>query len=273
MSNYQEQIGFQPQGTFSGNCAQRSLIHSLLLLGIPVSERTAHERTGVGWFTVMFRGTGEKALGKAIERSGCIASLNETPSADEARTRIDRFLDCGMPVIVNMNGVHWFVLSGKTAFGKYWWIDSSDYPLMGSASWSKVEEWMTSSDRHFVFFGIRPVKDAQLDRSLIMNFSKVSDLWDDEDLADWWGYYLEDLVDIFNCPTDCSGLAASAFFGRFSKEIVDSIEYYHGDAERSNLKWEIGNYEKVAVAHRMSISEDRIHTALIKLSAAITLMA
>jgi hypothetical protein len=273
MSDYQEQIGFQSQGTFSGNCGQRSLIHSLLLLGIPVSERTAHERTKVGWFTVMFRGTGEEALEKAIERSGCIASLNETFSADEARRRIDGFLDCGMPVIVNMNGVHWFVLAGKTPFGRYWWIDSSDYPLMGSASWSRVQDWMTSNDHHFVFIGVRPAQDDQLERSLIPNFSKVSDLWDDEDLADWWGYYLEDLADMFDCPTDGSGLTASDFFSRFSKEIVDSIEFYHGDAERASLKWEIGNYEKVAVAHRMSISEGKVHSALIKLSAAITLVA
>jgi hypothetical protein len=273
MTDVQEQIGFDSQGALAGNCAQRSLIHALLLLGIPISDTIAHRRTGVGRFVVMFKGTTESALTKAIHRSGCIASLHETTRATEARTTIDQFLVNGMPVIVNVDSEHWFVLSGKQSRDEYYWIDSSEYPIVGCDDWEQIQEWMDSEDRHYVFIGVRPADDRQLDHSIVKDFGRVSDLWDDEELAEWWGYYLEDLTEMFDCPSEGPIIQASEFFERYGEEVVDAVDYAHGFSDRNLLKWEMGNYVKVAKAHKLTLSEEARESALIGISVALTFLA
>lgn len=271
MADVQEQIGFQVQGVISGDCAQRSLVHSLLLLGIPIAKSAAHLRTGVSRLSSTIRGTSENALIKGINRCNCIAYSYELTNAIETRKRIDNFLKDGEPVIISTEyGNHWMVVAGKESESKYFWIDSDDPELYGYDSWGEIRDWMEDEGGYYII-GVRPKDEGQLKHSLVSEFDKVYALFNDDELAHYWGVYLEDLTEILDSPEGTSeAITPQQFFSRYEKKIVDSLCYYSANTERSSVKWEVSNYQKVAIAHKMSLSGSREIQALIDIVAALS---
>jgi len=269
----QEVIGFDNQGLLIGDCAQRALVHSLLLLGIPISQSKVHHNTGVTKLNASINGTSEKAIINGIKRCKCIPYRYPVNSSRDARTMINRFLDGGMPVIIYLEDEHWIVLAGKKSRDEYYWIDSADSELYGYETWSEISYWM-EEEGTYLLIGVRPEDHNQLKHSVVKSFENVYDLFDDDDLAESWGVYLEDLSEMFNSPIEQESIISpDKFFSDYSQKIVDAVVYYHGNTDKSWLKSEMSNYLKVARSHNLSLSVDKELDAVIKLTASISLIA
>jgi hypothetical protein len=162
------------------------------------------------------------------------------------------------------------VLAGKESENIYYWIDSDDSDLYGYNSWSEIRDWMENEGQYY-FIGIRPKDDEQLKHSLIKNFKDVYALFDDDELAYYWGVYLDDLTEIFDSPSNNTDVySPQDYFSKYETKIVNSLCYYYMDVERSRVKWELSNYLKVAIAHKMSLSKSNEIGALIDIVAALS---
>ena len=125
-----------------GTCGQRSLIHALLLLSHPISEKEAFRACGVTRKETNEHGTDEKELIRAIKFFGHSYSVLDTWSRKTARQFIDKHLDAGSPIIISVDNIqHWAVLARREK-DKYSWIDSADNKLMGCREISDILDWM-----------------------------------------------------------------------------------------------------------------------------------
>ncbi|MDG7000172.1 MAG: hypothetical protein JRN15_13790 [Nitrososphaerota archaeon] len=143
------QFGYQK----SGMCGHRSLIHVLALLGITITEKEACKLTGVSRSEAPDTGTTEHKLIKAIRKAGCKPHAHTCSSSRKARSKIDKCLKRGMPVIISTDEQeHWAVLAGKHR-DRYFWIDSADVRLLGHWKWDDIADWM-EFDREYYLIGV-----------------------------------------------------------------------------------------------------------------------
>ena len=270
MSNSSEIGGFDFQSNWAGNCAQRSLIHSLLLLGIPISERVAHDRTGVSKYKTLIQGTSLSSLTKAIKRCDCIPYIYKDSNEKIIRTKIDEFLINGMPVIVNAEeGTHWGVIASKESRDNYYWIDSNASGLYGRSPWAEIRDWMEHRS-YYLMIGLRPKDDECFNHSIVRNFDEVYSYFDDDDLAEYWGWYLDDLSTIFDSPVESTQvISPKVFFAKYNHHIIEHVFLQHGEIGKKYIRWELSNYEKVATAHRFTVSRSKEIEAAIGLTAAM----
>ena len=144
------QFGYQS----AGMCGHRSLIHALALLGITITEKEACKLTGVSRSEAPDTGTTEHRLIKAIRKGGCKPHAYTCSSSRKARSKIDKYLKRGMPVIISTDEEeHWTVLAGKYR-DRYFWIDSADLRLLGNWPWERVADWMKYGKHKYYFIGI-----------------------------------------------------------------------------------------------------------------------
>lgn len=280
----QEQIGFDYQGIGSGNCGQKSLLHALLLCGITISEDEAHKMTGVPkWFTKI-DGTSEDKIKKGLRKVGCIPQDYKYRNSTLAKEQIDSYLDNGVPVIVFISTIdHWCVLAHRNSKNKYYWIDSIEEDLYGFWNWEEIAAVMCDeidcdkegNPYEYYFIAVLPKNKNQLNHSIVKNFEDVYALFDDDELAEWWGYYLEDLNEIFNCPEGKKDIVdADTFFHHYGKMIYEKACYYYGDdVDEEQMMWEYENYKKVAHSHKLTVSLEKIPEAIASFSAALTCAA
>lgn len=137
-----------------GMCGHQSLIHALMLLGITITEEDVIRLTGVSRSEARLSGTDEKKLKTAIKKAGCKLHAVTCRSEKKARSKIDKLLDHGMPVIINTdNEEHWAVIAGKYR-DRYFWIDSADLRLLGNWPWERVANWMEYGNHKYYFIGV-----------------------------------------------------------------------------------------------------------------------
>ncbi len=264
--------GFENQDDYEGICGQRSLVHALLLNGIPVTQKDVHNFTGVPYWLANIKGTNEDEVKRGIRNAGCVPRVFSDTGELRARKSIDDLLLKNIPVIVySFSDDHWAVLAGKRG-NSYYWIDSADDELYGVWSWTDIADWISDDDEYF-FIGVEPKDKTQLSHSIVGKFPKVYDMFDDDDLAEYWGYYLEDLSELFDSPKDSkNSVSAKEFFDTYGGIILDSAGYYYIDTDEDYIEWELENYKKVAVSHNLSISNNKIVEAVSALSAALTVI-
>jgi len=269
-----EKIGFDYQRRADGNCGQRSLVHALLLLGNPISEDDAHRLTDRPRSKTRLFGTNEHHMKLGIRRAGFKPMARQVTDRAEAHRMIDAMLDAGLPVIIcTENNEHWAVLAGK-AGGQYYWIDSADDDLYGCWGWTDVADWMESLVGEYYFIGVSPRTKAQNRHSAVPDFSRIYADFDDDALAEYWGWYLRDLRECFDLPEHTAGTVnAREFFDEFGKTIYDASRSAIRDIDERTFDWEFGNYRKVALFHNMNVSRERVPEAIARLTAAITYTA
>lgn len=266
----QEPIGFEWQPVGSRACGKYSLRHALLTLGIPTTRNDATRTTRLpAWITMGF-GTDLPKLQRGLQYFRCRGIQRVSFNTDKLRLDLDYFLGKGCPVILTVQrGYHWVVICGKESENRYYWIDSSDDELIGYWTFSNIVDWIDSLQ--FRLFGVVPYKKRQLSHSLVPKWSEVYALLDDEDLCDFWGYYLEDLNDIFDSPPDSrKSLKAKEFFQRFEEIIFNATNESYLYSDAAQLKWEMNNYKSVADAHSLTLSTTRLPEAIARLSADLT---
>ncbi len=166
--------------------------------------------------------------------------------------------------------MHWAVLAGKSD-KKYFWIDSNDDKLIGAWDWSDIVEWIESEKYYFI--AIQPNDKQLLRHSLVPRFGfMVKSLKSDVEFVQWYGYYLEDLLEVFDCPREKS-MSASQFFDKYGEMIYQNSCYWYFYSDEKTMRWEYENMKRVALAHELTLSVDRIPNAIAGLSASLTCIA
>lgn len=267
----ERKIGFDYQRRSEGNCGQRSLMHALLLLGHAVSEDEVHKLTDrPRWKTKLF-GTNEHHLKLGIRRAGFKPMARLAYDRAEAHRHIDSMLEAGYPVIIcTEENQHWAVLAGKAGSTQYYWIDSADDDLYGVWNWTDIADWMEFNGEYYLI-GVAPRSKADKRTSAVPDFFRMYQEFDDDDLAEYWGWYLQDLRACFDLPEHTAGAVnARDFFDEYGKTILEACKDACRDVDENQLRWEYTNYRKVALVHNMSISRDRLPDAVARLTAAIT---
>ena len=266
----EEKHGFERQIKNDRNCAQHSLAHALLLLGEPTFLKIVHKRTDRTRTQTMQGGTKSRDLIKGVNRSNCVAIPIEVNTENEAKSHIDTFLEEGIPVIAHINKAsHWIVLAGKDDNQNYYWIDSEKAKIIGRDKWKNIRHWLYANSTYY-FTGLKPKNEERIDFSLVKRIPVLYPIFNDHYLMNRWGYYLEDLLEIFDTPNHTKDVISSKeFFQKYAVKIVDAVQNYDGETSRNNIKAEIINYMIVANAYNMSVTQDREMDALINLSVAI----
>jgi len=274
----QEIIGFNWQDKRNGQCGQYAFTHALLVLGIPVSIREAHRLQKWPIWKTSDIGTDEEKIKRGLKKCNCKAIEYTVYDDQEAKKIVDDLLNQDCPVIICTNNYnHWAVIAGKMGKNKYIWIDSSDDDLIGSWKWQDIADWIAceNDDGSFEYYilGVKPKDKNYKNHSLVSKFNKVWDLLADPDLCEWWGYYMEDLLEVFDCDYSAKErVTADEFFKLYKKKIVETINYFYPGPDKKYIEYEINNYEKVAKAYNLFVSKDKIPEALISFTSALTLV-
>ncbi len=267
-------IGFDYQRRHDGNCGQRALVHALLILGHPISEDEAHQLTDRPRWKTRLWGTNEHHLKLGVRRAGFKPMARLVYDRAEAHRKIDFMLEAGNPVIIcTEDNQHWAVLAGKAGSSAYYWIDSADDDLYGAWNWTDIADWMEFNGEYY-FIGVAPKTKADRRTSAVPDFSRMYQEFDDDELAEYWGWYLEDLRDCFDLPEHTAGAVnAREFFEKFGRIIYGACKDACRELDDNQLRYEYGNYRKVALVHNMSVSRERLEEAIARLTSAITYTA
>jgi len=270
----QQQIGFDWQSFYSGACGKYSLVHSLLILGIPLSLKEATKATGLSWWETARIGTDESKIKKAIRSFDCKPIEYKTMSENDFRKKLDSLLRLGVPAIVSFDGDdHWAVICGNRNKDEYYYIDSADSELISYYRWDDLVDDIDNDTYYLI--GVKPNNANNLKHSLVHNFSEVEKVLNRGDaLYKWWGYYLEDLNEVFDCPDSTKNvITASEFFDIWGRKIFNTAKYFYHYFDDAQMKWELNNYRKVAEMHNLTLSKDKLNEALISFSAALTYLS
>jgi len=267
----QQPIGFTWQEYLDGACGKYALQHALLLLGIPVTRKDTNKATGVPPVITRLFGTNPEQLKRGLKYFGCKGIDGYLDSPDRLREKLDGFLARGCPAILAVeDDEHWIVIAGKRSANEYYWIDSADEDLIGCWNWKDIVEWIGSETYYLI--GVVPRNKGLREHSLVARFSQIVRLLDDEDLREYWGYYLEDLHEMFDCPV-LYGVPAREFFRQYGAMVYQASCYYYLHSDEKKMLWELENYRKVAIAHCLTVSTEEIPKAIAHLSAALTCIA
>ncbi len=268
----QQTIGFDHQKANSFNCGQRALIHALLLLGTPLSEDDAHKTTKIPRWFAKINGTNEKAILRGIRKVGCVAYDHSYSDPEEARAKVDSYLKLGLSIILCVEDFkHWAVLAGRSG-DKYMWIDSFDDALIGAWSWNDITDWIESDE--FYFIAVSPMDPEGLRHSIVPQFSSIAKtLKADTEFAQWYGYFLEDLLEVFDCTYEKTSMSAKDFFDKYGETIYQNSVSWYAYADEQSNRWEYENMKRVALAHKLTVSIDRIPEAIAGLTATLTCIA
>jgi hypothetical protein len=269
----QEPIGFEWQRP--GACGTYSLQHALLVLGMPITQRDAQRAARVSRRTLPLFGTNEVKMQRAIRTRSCRPVVRSLYHRSLARIEIDRLIANDCPVILSVRGGdHWVVLAGRRR-EQYVVIDSNDKALVRARDWEELADWMIvgSDDGEYYFIGVRPRDERRLRHSIVPKFASVWGLLGDDGLRSHWGYYLEDLLEAFDCPPSPRGVSARRFFDEHGELLFQVSCHYYQHAKPPKMRWELSNYRKVAVAHELTVSRERLPRAIASLSSALTCIA
>ena len=297
-------LGFEYQNDYGGACGAYALGHAMNLIGIPGeiedSKKYSNYRSISGSVkkNLSFHsiidpistvqkiysdiGTSERGIVSGIRKQSCTYTEIDNYSEQNSREILDSMLEKGIPVIlfVNVDGSeedkgHWLVCGGKTG-DKYVIIDSS--PVLASKGVISLHTWIELR-RRFIFFEWSGVY-FNMSGYAIQSPSQISavprihnyltQLYRNEGLREWWGYYLDDLLAVFD-NTGNSGdvMTSESFFQNYTPVIIQNIRYWYDDFEKSRIEKELSNYKIVADVYDLAISKEKVPEAAISMTVAV----
>lgn len=281
--------GFEFQEEY--DCGPFALSHALNLIGIPsemedmrVKSRYVAPKSFLGGMWKLIYddnlGTDEKGIKSAIKKIGATKEEYHSDNPTEALIFIDNNLSKGYPIIMFVNysqdyddDGHWMVCAGKlddyyviidSAPDGYEKIDFYDEEeLLDRFVW--YEEDYEEEDEWYYDIYLLAVKPNNTP-SCVKNISKFcNELMSDEDLQEWWGFYLNDLLDISNYSFgNTEGkILLSEIIEKHQEKIFESISYWLEEIDEEYLEYEIENYKIVANAYEFSVPESAVEETIL----------
>lgn len=303
-----EFLGFEYQPGIEGSCGAYSFGHSLNLVGIPnsiegskskckyvspgKSVKNTIKKVSQGKWEEIFKpfgdvGTIESGIIAGLMKSSCTPLTLTTDNPKKARLFIDKNLSLGNPIIMSVNWEydegddgHWMICAGKYK-NKYVVIDSA--PLEEETEKIDLYNWAELKDR-FMWFEEGGDEDGYYEFNLIAAKPSASPscvkqmndvfpyLIEDEDLQEWWGYYLNDLLDVceYNYGVKKGYVELSEIIKKNYDLITETICFWFDEIDAKNLEYEIGNYLLVSSAYQLAVPENKKEAALISFVSALS---
>ncbi len=297
-------LGFERQPKREGSCGAFALGHALNLVGITGGiENFKNLANYISWsrsadknfsFSGLLKpistinkiskdiGTTEKGIPRGIKKSGCIPIEIDNYSKSSSRKILDSNLKKGFPVILFANwdkdeedGGHWYVCAGRED-SKYIMIDSK--PKLKSKKIISLYTWDEITRRSMVYgegdyyfqlygFAVQPPDGV----SAVPQLHKyLNQLYRDQILKEYWGYYIRDLRKIFDTTGNVKNvITASEFFSRFGKSFLEFTKDWNYELSTFGIKKKLRNYQIVADAYNLAISKPRLDEVLIGFTAAL----
>ncbi len=96
-------------------------------------------------------------------------------------------------------------------------------------------------------------------------------LADDEYLQEWWGYYLNDLLDVceYIYGIKKGHIQLSELIEIHYDSILEVISYWFEEIDEKDMEYELDNYIFVAAVYQLSIPESKREEALISFCSAL----
>ncbi len=267
-NNMKEIYGFNYQQY--GNCGQFALLNALLLLGIPVTNKQAHKKTGVTITKSTFSGTDSKNIIKGIKCFNCKAIKFQSDSESETKKKMDDLLNNNIPLIIGCEDYdHWAVLAGMKD-NKYYWLDSADEDIIGLSYWDELEDWIKYEDEDdykYFFIAVKP-KNSGYSISNLNELYKIS--YKNEDLFFTFGEKLQDLLEIFD-DNNKANYSAAKLLSQYKETIIDGIcrLYYYSD--KTEIEKLFDDYFTIAELYKLKIDKEKRVQALIEFTILLTL--
>jgi hypothetical protein len=263
-----DQYGFMYQEVY-GDCGEYAILHAALVLGIPISSETVHRATGVSKKHSAIYGTSAGAIRRALNKFDLESVVCDIKDEEEAKKAIDRALETGYPIIASVeNEEHWIVLVSKDSHG-YYWIDSSDYQLLGCSGFREISEWLEYEEEDktgYYFIVVKPKDENIMKHSISGCFNNILKLYEkDEDLIYYWGWYLAGLKEALDCPKDKKEvISAKAFFEKHRSTLEEACKII--DDSESDLEYELSNFSIVAQMHNLTMSKELELEGMLKMN-------
>jgi|GEM_PF-4837580 len=253
-----------------GNCGQFALLNALLLLGIPVTNKQAHIKTGITITKSTFSGTDSKNIAKGIKSFNCKAIKFHSDSESETKKEIDNFLSKNIPLIIGCeNYDHWAVLADKKD-NKYYWLDSADEDIIGLSDWDEIEDWIKYEDENdykYFFIAVKP-KNSGYSITNLNQLYKIS--YKNEDLFFTCGEMLQDLLEIFYF-NDKTNYSAGILLNQYKEIIIDGICRLYYYADKTEIEKLFNDYLTIAELYNLKVDKEIRVQALIEFTILLTL--
>lgn len=253
-----------------GNCGQFALLNALLLLGIPVTNKQAHLKTGITITKSTISGTDSKNILKGIKSFNCKAIKYQSDSESETKNRIDYLLSKKIPLIISCeNYDHWAVLAGKKD-NKYYWLDSADEDIIGLSDWNEIDDWIKYEDEDdykYFFIAVKP-KDSGYSISNLNELYKIS--YRNEDLFFTCGEKLQDMPEIFHFDAKAN-YSAGKLLSQYKEIIVEGICRLYYYADKTEIEKLFNDYLTIAELYNLKVDKEIRVQALIQFTILLTL--
>ena len=296
-------LGFEHQGEYENSCGAFALGHALNLVGITGEiENFKNSSNYISWsrsteknfrLSGLFKrktyqkiydgvGTGERGILSGIKKNGCNPIPIDNYSKQTSRKILDTHLKKGCSVILHASRLtggkissHWNVCAGKSG-NKYIFIDS--YPLLANKkvislySWEEIVKRSIQYEKegnYFQLFGFA-VQPPDCVSAVPRLHKYLTQLFRDESLREWWGYYLEDLREIFDTVgTTKNVITASEFFSKYGPSFLENARYWNSNISKGRIEKELANYQLVADTYNFAVSKSNLDEALIGFTSAL----
>jgi hypothetical protein len=262
-----EIFGFNYQD-HSGNCGQWALLNILLILGSPISNKDAHEKTKTSKLDAWINGTDEKRIKKALRKFGCKPEDYNIFDENELKIIIDKYLTKNIPLIISVSDYqHWNVLACKKA-DRYYWIDSSEESIIGFCKWDAIVEWMQAKDKQpFYFIAVHPSANSYPIKNIDSLYRiSINNEW----LFFNYGRTLRDLLDILTSDNNKPDKDAAILLNKHKDNVVSNIVYLYENADEEDLYEMMDNYITLAKMHNIKYSGRNEVEVLIRLTIMLT---
>ena len=304
LEDYDIPVGFLNQPD-DGSCGVYALAHLMNLLGIPAYIEDAELYTNFRsksdsfkkHFTLydaifnykwtkkkIFSGYGvkEKGMVSAVKKVGFKPNPFTTLSEREAQEFLRTNLKNYSPLLLRVNyydttAGHWFVCAGMKK-NKYIIIDSDpigyNKGLISSFSWIDLYRRCTWYGHGGKYFQLNAIAVEQTNgiNLLPMLVNYLGILQKNSTLQYWWGYYLDDLIGVFNIGQKIMNPVNSEdFFKEYSKMLKEIISDWY-DSELihpGDIKRELNNYKFVSTVYKMSFEKEMLAMVLVSMTSAL----
>lgn len=254
-------MGIYPQPNL-WQCGPFALKHALLMHGILVPEQEISRMAGTNW-----HGTDEAQLARAARRFGCELDMIRRLDPDNARRMLVRYLRKGVPCLICIQEWSHWVTVVKEEKGHFILLDSRDPAVLVIASWPRLKNmWVYHEPDDFdeetvhTIFDLHPVvpKGRTPTRAKFsLQRARYLRRKSNREFAQLWDVYVEDLLAMCRPRTPLSEkvISLGEFLRRHEDMILDQLDFWHGDIERTAARRVLEQMHLVADTYGLVIHE------------------
>lgn len=254
-------------------CGPFALKHALVTLGRLADEETISSAANTHWWA----GTDEVKLARAARLYDCDLPLIRRKDEDRACDSLVRYVDQALPVLLCVDDWgHWITCVGHEA-DRFVVLDSREEPVLEVMSWpqlrSRWEYWDYEEDEDdppclFDLHVVKPRFRVPVKARFSVERAQFLRRPENNDLAQYWDEYLEDLLEICR-PRSARhnhALSMAEFLRRHQDLLVSRVRYWHGDLERDDVRRLLRNFRFVAETYGLVIPVAATRRALVDMA-------